>query len=122
VLIHDRDDDVIPFAHSERLNLMHTRMLAAQDSATVTCCAMRRRLQRFAGNLDESQDETLLIREADLSDAGDAREVVDVLDSYASDPRGGGVPLTADVRLRRFRHCANTRRPWCCWHSSMAER
>ncbi len=44
--------------------------------------------------------ETLVIREADLSDPGDAREVVDVLDSYASDPRGGGVPLSAEVRLR----------------------
>ena len=33
-------------------------------------------------------------------DPGDANAVVDVLDSYASDPRGGGVPLTADVRAR----------------------
>jgi len=40
------------------------------------------------------------IREADLADDGDARAVVEVLDSYASDPRGGGVPLTADVRSR----------------------
>ena len=43
---------------------------------------------------------TCRIREADLADAGDARAVVEVLDSYASDPRGGGVPLTADVRSR----------------------
>jgi GNAT superfamily N-acetyltransferase len=40
------------------------------------------------------------VREADLADAGDARVLVEVLDSYASDPRGGGVPLAADVRAR----------------------
>jgi ribosomal protein S18 acetylase RimI-like enzyme len=50
--------------------------------------------------MSKSQDEALLIREADLSDARDAGEVVEVLDSYASDPRGGGVPLATDVRLR----------------------
>lgn len=41
-----------------------------------------------------------LIRDADLGDAGDARAVVDVLDSYASDPRGGSEPLAPAVRLR----------------------
>jgi len=40
------------------------------------------------------------IREADLADTDDAQAVVQVLDSYASDPRGGGVPLAADVRER----------------------
>ena len=40
------------------------------------------------------------IREADLDDAGDARAVVEVLDPYRIGSRpGGGVPLTADVRL-----------------------
>ncbi|MEO8308662.1 MAG: GNAT family N-acetyltransferase [Pseudomonadota bacterium] len=42
----------------------------------------------------------LVVREANLDDPADARAVVDVLDSYASDPRGGGVPLTQDVRTR----------------------
>jgi len=41
-----------------------------------------------------------LVRDADLADAGDARALVEVLDSYASDPRGGGVPLATDVRAR----------------------
>jgi ribosomal protein S18 acetylase RimI-like enzyme len=40
------------------------------------------------------------VREADLADAGDAAGVVAVLNSYASDPKGGGVPLTAEVRER----------------------
>jgi len=40
------------------------------------------------------------IRLADLADAGDAAALVEVLDSYASDPRGGGQPLSADVRSR----------------------
>lgn len=43
---------------------------------------------------------TPVVREANLADAGDAASVVEVLDSYASDPRGGGTPLTAEVRAR----------------------
>jgi ribosomal protein S18 acetylase RimI-like enzyme len=42
----------------------------------------------------------LAIREADLVNASDAAAVVKVLDSYASDPAGGGKPLPRDVRER----------------------
>jgi ribosomal protein S18 acetylase RimI-like enzyme len=41
---------------------------------------------------------TIAVREARLDDSTDATAVVDVLDSYASDPRGGSTPLTAGVR------------------------
>lgn len=44
--------------------------------------------------------ENLQIREADLADAADAAAVITVLDSYASDPRGGGTPLTGQVRTQ----------------------
>jgi ribosomal protein S18 acetylase RimI-like enzyme len=40
------------------------------------------------------------IREADLANPADAAGIVDVLDSYASDPIGGGQPLSAEVRAR----------------------
>lgn len=40
------------------------------------------------------------IREADLTDAADAAGIVAVLDSYASDPLGGGQPLSGEVRDR----------------------
>ena len=40
------------------------------------------------------------IRPADLQDAADAAAVVMLLDAYATDPRGGGEPLTAAVRER----------------------
>lgn len=40
------------------------------------------------------------IREADFADAADAAAMVTVLDSYASDPVGGGEPLSAAVRDR----------------------
>jgi GNAT superfamily N-acetyltransferase len=40
------------------------------------------------------------IRRAELADAGDGQAIVDILDSYASDPIGGGQPLSADVRAR----------------------
>jgi ribosomal protein S18 acetylase RimI-like enzyme len=40
------------------------------------------------------------VRAADLGDAGDAAAIVRLLDAYARDPRGGGAPLSADVRAR----------------------
>jgi ribosomal protein S18 acetylase RimI-like enzyme len=46
------------------------------------------------GNID------LRVREADLADERDAAGVVGVLNSYASDPVGGGRPLAMDVRER----------------------
>ena len=39
-------------------------------------------------------------RLADLNSAADAAAVIAVLDSYASDPRGGSEPLSAQVRDR----------------------
>jgi len=42
----------------------------------------------------------LAIREANLADGGDAAAIVTVLDSYASDPAGGGGPLSREVRER----------------------
>ena len=43
---------------------------------------------------------TLQVRTADLDTAADGAAIVEVLDSYASDPRGGGVPLADDARAR----------------------
>ena len=40
------------------------------------------------------------IRRASLDDARDADAIVMLLDSYASDPRGGGQPLPLEVRGR----------------------
>lgn len=40
------------------------------------------------------------IVDADFGDPGHAAGIVAVLDSYASDPRGGGEPLAAEVRAR----------------------
>src|SRR5512139_1987471 len=41
-----------------------------------------------------------VIRLADLGSPADATAVVAVLDSYASDPRGGSRPLSAEVKAR----------------------
>ena len=43
---------------------------------------------------------TITVRTANLADAGDAAAVIAVLDSYASDPRGGSQPLPIDVQAR----------------------
>jgi ribosomal protein S18 acetylase RimI-like enzyme len=40
------------------------------------------------------------IREADFDDASHCRGLLDVLDSYAAEPSGGGVPLSSEVRQR----------------------
>jgi GNAT superfamily N-acetyltransferase len=42
----------------------------------------------------------LRVFEADLADPLAAKGMLDVLDSYASDPVGGGRPLSRDVRAR----------------------
>jgi GNAT superfamily N-acetyltransferase len=42
----------------------------------------------------------LTIREANLHDAADCSSLVEVLDSYASDPVGLGEPLSPEVRAR----------------------
>jgi ribosomal protein S18 acetylase RimI-like enzyme len=43
---------------------------------------------------------SLEVRLADLADANDAAAIVAVLNSYATDPRGGNQPLSAGVRAR----------------------
>ena len=40
----------------------------------------------------------IAIRDADLLDAGDARALVEIIDSYAREPGGQNAPLTADAR------------------------
>lgn len=40
------------------------------------------------------------VRPADLADPADAAAIVRLIDAYARDPRGGGVPLPAAVRAR----------------------
>jgi GNAT superfamily N-acetyltransferase len=42
----------------------------------------------------------VLIREAKLADSQDAAAIVTVIDAYASDPAGGGAPLSREVRER----------------------
>ena len=43
---------------------------------------------------------TIDVREADFSNAAHCAGIIDVLNSYAADPVGGGAPLTAQVRER----------------------
>ena len=42
----------------------------------------------------------LHIHQANLGDARDSAGIVEILNSYASDPKGGGKPLPADVKDR----------------------
>jgi GNAT superfamily N-acetyltransferase len=47
-----------------------------------------------------SVTSTVDIREADFADPAHTTAIVELLDAYATDPRGGGAPLAADVRNR----------------------
>ena len=51
----------------------------------------------------------LFVRLADYADASDARAVVNLLDAYASDPAGGGEPLSAFAKANLVAELA--RRP-----------
>ena len=59
-------------------------------------------LSRAAGANHQRLGESMPIDifEADLTDPAHGAGLIDVLDSYASDPVGGGQPLRPDVRAR----------------------
>lgn len=44
--------------------------------------------------------EQITIRQADFDDPADAVAIVDLIESYALEPQGGGKPLPADVKAR----------------------
>ena len=62
------------------------------------------------------------IRLSDLNSAADAAAVIAVLDSYASDPRGGSEPLSAQVRDRLIPGLKShpTTRIWLAWDNGQA--
>ena len=47
-----------------------------------------------------STTEPIHVRPANLSERADATAIVQLIDAYARDPRGGGTPLGPDVRTR----------------------
>ena len=64
----------------------------------------------------------LQIRRADLLDSQDADAVVTMLNAYASDPRGGGRPLTPAVQARLATDLQQmpTARVWLAFEGSAA--
>jgi ribosomal protein S18 acetylase RimI-like enzyme len=62
------------------------------------------------------------VRIADLADANDAAAIVAVLDSYATDPRGGSQPLSAEIRARLIPglRAHPTSRVWLAFDGSAA--
>jgi ribosomal protein S18 acetylase RimI-like enzyme len=65
---------------------------------------------------------TLEVRLANLDSAADAAALVAVLDSYASDPRGGSTPLSAEVKARLIPGLAAhpTTRVWLAFDAGQA--
>jgi pimeloyl-ACP methyl ester carboxylesterase/ribosomal protein S18 acetylase RimI-like enzyme len=102
LLVHDQGDDIVPFAHSLQLlpQLADRRLLATTGlghSALTRDAATIRAIAEF---LDAPATAAVTVRRADLDDAGDAAAIVQLLNAYASDPRGGGEPLSATVQQR----------------------
>jgi len=65
---------------------------------------------------------TIEVRLANLDSAADAAAIVAVLDSYASDPRGGSTPLSAEVKARLIPGLAAhpTTRVWLAFDAGQA--
>ena len=65
---------------------------------------------------------TIEVRLANLDSATDAAAIVAVLDSYASDPRGGSTPLSAEVKARLIPGLAThpTTRVWLAFDAGQA--
>jgi ribosomal protein S18 acetylase RimI-like enzyme len=65
---------------------------------------------------------TIEVRLAKLDSAADAAAIVAVLDSYASDPRGGSTPLSAEVKERLIPGLAAhpTTRVWLAFDAGQA--
>jgi ribosomal protein S18 acetylase RimI-like enzyme len=64
----------------------------------------------------------VVTRLADLGSATDAAAIIAVLDSYASDPRGGSQPLSATVKARLIPGLKShpTTRVWLAWEAGEA--
>ncbi|MEO6186731.1 MAG: GNAT family N-acetyltransferase [Steroidobacteraceae bacterium] len=103
LLVHDQGDDIVPFAHSQHLlpQLAHCQLLATAGLGHSALTRDATTIRAIADFLDAPDNVPgVAVRRADLDNPGDAAAIVQMLNAYASDPRGGGVPLTAPVQHR----------------------
>jgi ribosomal protein S18 acetylase RimI-like enzyme len=103
LLVHDRHDDIVPFAHSEQLlqRLANGRLLATDTLGHSALTRDAATINAIGEFLDAGAAATpVQVRRADLRDDADAAAIVMLLDAYAADPRGGGVPLPDAVKAR----------------------
>jgi pimeloyl-ACP methyl ester carboxylesterase/ribosomal protein S18 acetylase RimI-like enzyme len=103
LLVHDRHDDIVPFAHSEQLlpRLKAGTLLATESLGHSALTRDAATIQAIGAFLDAGADvATTQVRRADLQDDADGAAIVRLLDAYAADPRGGGTALPAAVQAR----------------------
>jgi pimeloyl-ACP methyl ester carboxylesterase/ribosomal protein S18 acetylase RimI-like enzyme len=125
LLVHDRHDDIVPFAHSEQLlpRLKAGTLLATESlghSALTRDAATNQAIGAF---LDAGTGAaTAPVRRADLHDDADAAAIVRLLDAYATDPRGGGAALPAAVQARLVEglRATPTARVWLAFEGTEA--
>ena len=103
LLVHDHGDDIVPFKHAEQLlsRLVQARLLATEGLGHSALTRDAATIQAMGDFLDANPAATgVKVRAADLQDDADAAAIVHLLNAYATDPRGGGVPLSDAVQSR----------------------
>ncbi len=103
LLVHDQGDDIVPFSQSLQLlpQLPRRQLLATAGLGHSALTRDAATLRAIAEFLDAPDTNTAVaVRRADLDAPGDAAAIVQLLNAYASDPRGGGNPLTVAVQQR----------------------
>ena len=60
--------------------------------------------------------DRITARLADYQNAGDAQALVSLLDAYARDPAGGGVPLSEFAKSHLHQRCLHAPKLSAYWH------
>jgi pimeloyl-ACP methyl ester carboxylesterase/GNAT superfamily N-acetyltransferase len=103
LLVHDQGDDIVPFAHSQKLlsGLPRAQLLATDGLGHSALTRDADTIDAIIAFLDaEDQPALVQVRPADLQSEADAAAIVLLISAYAMDPRGGGQPLPAAVQSR----------------------
>ncbi len=103
LLVHDQRDDIVPYSHAVELGaqLAQARLLTTEGLGHSALTRDAATIQAMGDFLDAGHSTTgVQVRRAELLDAADAAAIVHLLNAYATDPRGGGVPLAEVVQSR----------------------
>ncbi len=123
LLVHDRDDDIVAHADSVTLyaQLHGAEFFTTEGQGHSKLTREAATIARIVDFIDPPA-HTMTVRRANLTDSADAAAVLQLIDAYARDPRGGGEPLPEDVRGRLVAGLAAhpTSRVWLAFEDNEA--